>query len=134
LTLSEHPLFQQLARLELPIAHFVIAGSGPMLAYGLRDHIHDLDIVARKDAWDRAVSMGEAVPAPYAGARIVYLCDSAIEVIDRWFQWDADELIKSAEFIESLPFVPLRITLEWKRELNRPSDRHDIQVLERVLR
>jgi hypothetical protein len=133
--IADHPLFVKLARLELPIEHYVIAGSGPMLAHGLERQVHDVDVVARKDAWDRAEALGEVVPAPYGRARAVYLYDGDIEVLDSWFDWTADQLIDDAEIIDGLPFVSLKFTLEWKLEYgNRPADGRDIQMLEEVLR
>ena len=133
MALADHPLFRKLARLDLPTEHYVIAGSAPMLAHSIKREIHDLDIVAREGAWEKAATLGEIVQAPYSSAKVIYLCDGKIEILDRWFQWGASDLIRTAEMIEGLPFVPLRITVDWKRKLGRPEDKRDIEVIERFL-
>ena len=53
--LSENKLIRRLIKIvaELDLDHrdFVIFGSGPLLAHGLRRRIGDLDVVARGPAW-----------------------------------------------------------------------------------
>lgn len=58
MNLDEQPLFRSLASLDLPADDFIIAGSGPMLAHGIRSTLGDLDVVARGAAWDKALTLG----------------------------------------------------------------------------
>ena len=86
----------QLALGELALIRddFVIFGSGPMLAHGIREDIADLDIVARGKAWKRARELGGAemdlVRVTKGGIEI--------EIGSEWYSpllWAADELIDS---------------------------------------
>lgn len=112
---------------------YVIAGSCPLLAHGLRTQISDLDVIARGAAWDRAVALGKRGHAPFGDVKAVYLLDGAIEVLDGWFpdRWSTDELIDKAEIIDGVRFLTLERTLEWKEHLRREKDLADIAALER---
>jgi hypothetical protein len=114
---------------------YVIGGSGPLLAHGIRGRISDLDVIARGAAWERAVALGARREPPCGGVNAVYLLDGAIEVVDGWFpeRWSVDRLIDEAEIIDGIRFLSLRLTLEWKRLLGREKDRADIAELERRL-
>jgi hypothetical protein len=112
--LSEHRLIRRLAmlvsELDLNVRDFVIFGSGPMLAHGLRHGIHDLDVVARGPAWQRVLEHG-------------------------WISadWDADDLIERAQSIQGWPFAPLADVLAYKEILLRPKDYPDIAALHQAV-
>ncbi|MFV0128319.1 hypothetical protein ACLGI4_11455 [Streptomyces sp. HMX112] len=134
--LTEHPLIRKLLALGLPAADYVIAGSGPLLAHGLRDTIGDLDIVARGAAWRRVLGWADPVPAPSGHGRMVLLCGGGIEVFDRWLPGTRgpDEMIDGAEWVRGIPFCPLREVLMWKELYDREKDREDVRLIREHLR
>ncbi|MFC3573384.1 hypothetical protein ACFOZ0_08880 [Streptomyces yaanensis] len=129
--LRRHPFICELLSLDLPSSDYVVAGSGPLLAHGLRQDVSDLDVVARGDAWKIASSMAEATPPPSGHGLMVVLFDGDIEIFDRWLPGtqDADGLIDSAEFIQGIPFCPLSEVMAWKTRSNRDKDKQDIKLL-----
>ncbi|MFC8738976.1 hypothetical protein [Streptomyces sp. NPDC057176] len=129
--LRQHPFIRELLTLNLPTDDYVVAGSGPLLAHGLRQDVNDLDIVARADAWKIAASMADATVPPSGHGLMVVLFGGDIEIFDRWLPGapDADELIDSAEMVEGIPFCPLPQVLEWKTRSNREKDMRDIQLI-----
>ncbi|MFF5024411.1 hypothetical protein ACWCPJ_07040 [Streptomyces collinus] len=129
--LSKHPLVEKLCSLHLPTADFVVAGSGPLLAHGLRMEVGDLDVVARGAAWKLVLDMADPVPAPSGHGQMVLLFGGDIEVFDRWLPGtkDPDELIENAEMIEGIPFCPLREVLDWKMRSGRQKDRVDVELI-----
>jgi hypothetical protein len=133
--IGELEIFKKLSSLRLPVADYVIFGSAPILAQGLRTSVNDLDILARGAAWEKALSLGPAVAPPSGNGALVSLFGGEIEIFDRWVSddWKPDGLIDAAELIEGFPFVPLPIVLQWKRRANRTKDQHDIAVLEKYL-
>lgn len=133
--LSSHPLIETLRSLQLPPSDYVVAGSGPLLAHGLRQEIRDLDVVARGAAWKQVLDLSDPVPAPSGYGRMVLLFDGAIEVFDCWLPGtkEPDDLIDGAEFIDGIPFCPLREVLDWKVRLDRPKDREDIKLIKEYL-
>lgn len=134
--LSKHPLIEKLRSLQLPLSDFVVAGSGPLLAHGLRDDIGDLDVVARGTAWKLVLGLDDPVLAPSGHGQMVLLFDGAIEVFDRWLPdgKSPDELIADAEIIGGIPFCTLRDVLDWKVRSDRRKDRSDIELIKEHLR
>ncbi|WP_433616066.1 hypothetical protein ACQP2P_13585 [Dactylosporangium sp. CA-139114] len=137
--LAGNPLIQRLRRLvvglELDSRDFVIFGSAPLLAHGVRTRVSDLDVVARGAAWERVCAHGLPVVGTINGAPMMRFEDGLIEFSRGWVSddWNGDELIDRAEMIEGLPFAPLADVLRYKRTLNRPKDRDDIVAIERYL-
>ncbi|MFD5033589.1 hypothetical protein ACFWM0_24750 [Streptomyces sp. NPDC058405] len=129
--LSQHPLFRELLSLHLSPADYVVAGSGPLLAHGLRQEIGDLDVVARGEAWKKVSSLVDTVSAPSGHGLMALLFDGDIEVFDQWLPGSpaSDELIESAELIQGVPFCPLHMVLAWKRRSNREKDQVDVKLI-----
>ncbi|MEU9041307.1 MULTISPECIES: hypothetical protein [unclassified Kitasatospora] len=126
--LSQHPLVQKLMSLHLPTCDYVVAGSGPLLAHGLKLDVGDLDIVARGQAWEIITALAPPVSAPSGHGRMALLFDGAIEAFDMWLPGtcERDELIEEAELIHGIPFSPLRRVLRWKQLYDRSKDRADV--------
>lgn len=116
------------ARLEalgLAAGHFAVHGSGAMLARGLVDEVHDLDVVARGPAWRRACSLGE----PRRGRTDAVVELGEVEIFDGWMGTDADALIDGAELASGLPCVRLEHVLAFKLAMNRAKDAAHIALL-----
>lgn len=127
--LNAHPLIRLLRALELPASDYVVFGSGPLLAHGLRADIGDLDVVARGPAWDRIAETCQPTRAPSGHGQMVRL---VIEVSDRWLPgWDTDRLIDGAERHCGLPFAPLDAVRRSKLATARPKDWSDIALIDR---
>src|SRR4051794_33884646 len=95
ISLCHHPLFRQLAELELDTRDYVVFGSAPMFAHNLTGKLHDLDLVARGEALRYAETHGVPGTGEVTGDRLWKLCDGHIEVSARWVspEWDTDDLI-----------------------------------------
>ncbi|MER7566457.1 hypothetical protein ABTZ93_26310 [Streptomyces sp. NPDC097941] len=134
--LSGHPLIRKLLSLNLPPKDYVIAGSGPLLAHGLRHAIGDLDLVARGAAWKLARGLADPVIAPSGCGHLVSLFQGSIEIFDRWLPGtsEPDAMIDGAEWIQGIPFSSLSEVLAWKERLNRAKDQEDIRLIRRHLR
>jgi hypothetical protein len=117
--------------LDLNRRDFVIFGSGPLLAHGLRQSVRDLDVVARGTAWDRASRHGTPARGSINGAPMALFWGGLIQFSQGWVpdDWDADDLINRAEVIQGLPFAQLTDVLTYKQALHRPKDRQDIATL-----
>jgi hypothetical protein len=138
--LSEDRLVRRLVmlvtELDLDRRDFVIFGSGPLLAHGLRHCIHDLDIVARGTVWQRVSQHGCLGAGSINGAPLALFWDGLIQFSQGWVSdsWDADDLIDRAEIIQGLPFAQLADVLAYKQMLLRPKDHLDIAALHHALR
>lgn len=130
--LPDHPLFDNLRALGLPSDDFVVFGSGPLLAHGLRDSVPDLDVLARGEAWRQAQRFAAPERAPSGVGSIIRVPEN-IEIFDAWplkgKGWNVDRLIDNAEIIDGIRFVPLETVLNWKESAGRPKDEDDIALL-----
>jgi hypothetical protein len=138
--LSEEGLIRSLVKLvtelDLDRRDFVIFGSGPLLAHGLRQRIRDLDVVARGPVWRRVCRYGIPAVGEINGAPLALFCDGLIQFSQGWISedWDANDLIDRAEIIQGLPFAQLTDVLAYKQKLRRPKDLPDIEALLDLLR
>jgi hypothetical protein len=127
----EHRLIRLLTNLRLPTNDYVIFGSGPLLAHGLRTDIGDLDIVARGTAWDICASLHQPQPALSGYGSMIRLYGGALEIVDRWISplWDTDQLIDNAQVIDGLPFASLIDVVASKWATDRPKDHTDLGLI-----
>ncbi|MFI2351252.1 hypothetical protein ACH492_30375 [Streptomyces sp. NPDC019443] len=137
--LRDHRFFRKLLSLGFPPEDYVIAGSGPLLAHGIRRDIGDIDVVARGVAWELAAKWGAPQQAPFGWAQHVVLFDGSIEVLNGWFDYSVDSLIMEAEIFEGMRFMPLERVAEWKVRLldggaGRDSDLRDIALIKNYLK
>ena len=124
-------LLRKAQELNLPAGDFAIFGSGPLLVRGIIDHVGDIDIICRGDAWFRATSLGELVYLDEYNMEIVSIDDGLITLGRSWGygDFDVDELIDSAEEIDGLPFVLLQYVIEYKQIANRAKDLAHLELL-----
>jgi hypothetical protein len=137
-------LIMLVTELDLDRSDFVIFGSGPMLAHGLRPNVRDLDVVARGDTWRRVSERGIPDAGAISGAPMVLFWGGLIQFSPEWISqdWDTDDLITRSELIQiggteliqELPFAQLTDVLAYKQKLGRPKDRPDIDALLDLLR
>jgi hypothetical protein len=141
--LSEDRLIRRLIKLvtelDLDPSDFVIFGSGPLLAHGLRHRVRDLDVVARGKSWLRVSKHGIRDAGAISGAQMALFWGGLIQFSPEWISqdWDTDGLINRAELIQidgskliqELPFAQLTDVLAYKQKLDRPKDRPDIGAL-----
>lgn len=127
-------ILENLRTLELPSGDWAIFASGPMCFHGLKEHCHDIDIVSRGAAWEKATTLGEVAQADMKD-HVVRLFDETIEIFDGWKpgDWDINDLIDSADMIDGFPVVKLEHVLEWKKRMGRVKDIHDIPIIEAYL-
>lgn len=124
-------LIKLVADLDLDKQDFVIFGSGPLLAHGLRPYVRDLDVVVRGDGWRRVFQHGLPATGSINGAPMAAFWGGLIQFSESWISdaWDADDLIDRAEVIQGLPFAQLADVLAYKLALGRAKDLPDVQLL-----
>ncbi len=132
--IPEHGLFQELKRLNLPEGEYVVFGSGPLWVRGIRES-SDIDILACGSAWQWAKENGKVGIKEYSGLEYASFADGNIEIYNRWYpgEWDADSLIKHAEIIDGIPFVPLAQVMNWKKVMGREKDEKDLVLIKTYL-
>ena len=109
-------LFDQLRQLDLPVSGYAIFGSGPLAIRGIIPLANDLDILCRRDVWDRVSCLGKTRFLQEYDVTVAELADGAITFGSEWGigNFDVDELIDTAEVIDGLPFVRLVHVVAYK--------------------
>ncbi len=130
--LEDNPFFAQLLSLDLPTEDYAVFGSGPLFVQGLREEIHDIDAIARGEAWKKIQLLGLAESPQNGAGKVVRLFKDNIEFFNQWGPgiWNIDELIDTAKVVEGVRFVTLDNVLKWKKILHRPKDLVDIAKIE----
>jgi hypothetical protein len=138
--LAENRLIRRLivivTDLDLDRDDFVIFGSAPLLAHGLRRRIHDVDVVARGDTWRRVRERGAPARGDINGAPMASFWGGRIQFSSGWISdvWPTDTIIDNAETIEGLPYARLTDVLAYKQTLCRAKDGPDIDAIIEFLR
>ncbi|WP_435148424.1 hypothetical protein [Micromonospora aurantiaca (nom. illeg.)] len=123
-TFRDHPYTRDLLSLDMPLADYAIAGSGPLFVRGWIDDPGDIDVVARRDAWTVAMRHGQPQPAPFGNVQRISVFEGDVEILNGWFPefWPTDDLIDGADVVEGLRFVQLSVVVKTKQMLMRPRD------------
>lgn len=124
-------VFDQVRSLNLPAGKFAIFGSGPIVARGLRDTV-DVDVIVTDDVFDELAKDPSWVKVQMRDHHDA-LKKEGLEIYHTWAPgaWDIDELIKSAEMIDGLPFVQLDAVVEWKTLRDEGKDKGDLELIEK---
>lgn len=133
--MNKQAIITKIKQLRLPAGQYVVFGSGPLAAHGIRDS-HDIDIAVTTELYQKMKAEGwpEKTWPDKTGH---YLVKDGYEITHEWnygtYRPDIDWLINQAEYIDSIPFVPLTEVLKWKRAYGRDKDKADIKLIEKFL-
>jgi len=122
-------IFDDLRALDLPLGHFAIFGSGPLLVRGIIDEVGDLDVLCRGPAWDMARSACTEEDVDH-GVLVVSL--GALTFGTMWGIGDFDpaRLIDEVELIDGLPFVRIEHVIAYKRISGRRKDQQHLALID----
>lgn len=125
-------LFDRLRKLNLPPQDYAIFGSGPLAIRGIVPLANDLDILCRENVWAIVCQSGTIEFLPEYDVSVATLYDGAITFGMEWGigNFDVDELIKSAEIIDSLPFVRIEHVVRYKKLRSSAKDVLHLNAIE----
>ncbi len=121
---------KELKELKLPEEKYAVFGSGPLAVRGIRDS-SDLDIIVKKDLWDKLCLKHSPQLEPVPCIKV-----GNIEVFKDWkpFVEDVCELIDTADIISGVRFVTLENVLAWKTVMGRDKDKRDVGLIKVFLK
>lgn len=129
-------IFQQVKALGLPLGQYVVFGSGPLAARGIRSS-SDVDLFTTTALYNQLKADGwQEVEKPVEAGGL-YLAHGIYEADDTWHYGTYDprpeEVIAAADTIDGVPFASLVEVLTWKRAFGRPKDVADVRLIEAYL-
>ena len=121
--------FEMLRSVDLPAGDYAVFGSGPLLVRGIIDQAHDIDVIARGEAWTQALEQGELTYLPEEDITVAAFFDGDLSVGTTWAFGDVDinDLIDTAELFEGVPFVLIEHVIAYKRVAARDKDQDHLQ-------
>ena len=133
---SDNSLIKKLLEFNLPKDDYALFGSAIMFFKDLKDVGHDIDVIARGKAWEKACQIKlPEVPVSKKGFVVKPFGDD-IEIFSEWFpgDWDVNRLIDDAELMEGIKVVGFDSVIKWKKLMGRPKDYEHIQMIENYQR
>lgn len=130
-------IFNEVKKLNFPLGEYVIIGSGPMAARGIRGY-KDIDILVAENFYRKLLKDGwKIVEIKGANGEFKVLKNGKFEVDKRlWrggYKPNTEILIRSAELINGIPFMPLPELIKFKKALGREKDLEDIKLIKKYL-
>lgn len=117
--------------LELPDGSFVVYGSCPLAAAGIRE-ANDIDIYATQDVMEMLRVRGWKEVRK--GMRDVPLSYDVFDVHDNWsfgaYDPTLEHLLTTADVYDGVPFASLDEVRKWKVASGRPKDLEDIALID----
>jgi hypothetical protein len=125
----------ELQALNLPAGQYAIFGSGPLAVRNLRD-ANDIDIIVTPELWTKLVAQYPPHIKETEKGPVTSIAISNIEIYNSWLflETKIKEMIANAEIIDNLPFVRLEYVIEWKKFMDRPKDRNDLELITKYLK
>ena len=124
-------IFKKLKQLNLPLGEYVLVGSGPLAARGIRE-ASDLDIAVTRKLLEELIASKKFRKIKKYGR--LFLEAENLDIITQ-LDWDdyptkVEEAIKTADIINGFPFLNISETIKFKKALGRKKDFKDIKLLE----
>lgn len=134
-------IYERVQNLRFPIGEFIVVG-GVLEVHGIRK-ANDIDIIATDSLLDSLIQAGwQQFPLNSWDQGVLTqkrkVNKGNVDVMNE-FSWrktlikPTPELIKTAEYYEGLPFVPLQLLLQWKEISEREKDRTDAELIRKFL-
>lgn len=129
-------LIEFIKKLNLPQDEFVVFGSGAMYLNEIKDLDHDIDLLARGSAWEKATKLAKPVDTLYHKGKVVVLNNGKVEIYNEWLpgDWDMDKLINKSDLIDGIRFVNLDTVIKWKKMMNREKDQKHLKMIDAFLK
>ena len=124
-------IFKKLKELNFPLGDYVLVGSGPLAARGIRE-ANDLDIAVTTKLLQKLINSKKYKQVEKYSK--LFLESENIDIITQ-LDWDAyptsvEEAIRTADIINGFPFLNISETIKFKKALGREKDFRDIKMLE----
>ncbi len=129
--MTKDEIISAVKKLDLPEGEFIVFGSCPMAAAGIRES-SDIDLLVTskvlKDleqaGWKRLVKAENDAPLTFGD----------FEAHDQWsftsYKPTLSQLLATADIIDGVPFASLAEVRKWKQSSGRPKDLKDIELID----
>jgi hypothetical protein len=132
--MTKSEILSKVKKLNLPKDSYVVFGSGPMAALGLRES-NDIDLLVSKEIYQKLKGLGwQQIEKGPNDNPLTY---DVFEVHDNWdfsaYSPTLSDLLSNAFEIDGIKFASIKDVQRWKSHLSRPKDLKDIKLIEHYL-
>lgn len=123
-------LIDKLKQLNLPPDQYAVISSGVLAVRGIRA-ANDLDLVVTDSLWKQLTQKYQQEKTKH---RPVIRPDPDIEILGPAYDpdhdlFESDRLVRQAELIDNIPYIPLETTKLIKQKMGRAKDLRDIKLI-----
>lgn len=123
-------LIDKLKQLNLPPDQYAVISSGVLAVRGIRE-ANDLDLVVTNSLWKLLTQRYQTERTKH---RPVIRPDPDIEILGPAYDpdhdlFESDRLVRQAELIDNIPYIPLETTKLIKQKMGRTKDLRDIKLI-----
>lgn len=132
--MTKDEIIAKVKALELPAGSFVVFGSCPLAAAGLRE-ANDIDMLVSEEAHAMLKAKGwQEIEKGLDDKPLTH------DVFDAHTSWNfsaysptLEQLLVSADIYSGIPFAALEEVRKWKAASGRPKDSRDIELIDNYL-
>lgn len=129
--MTKQEIIDKVKELHLPPNSYVVFGSCPLAAHGLRE-ANDVDMMVSKDVFASLKQAGwQEVDK---GKDDKPLAHDVFDVHDNWnfssYSPTLEHLLETADVFDGVPFASLQEVRKWKIASGRPKDFKDIELID----
>lgn len=129
--MTKQDIIEKVKELNLPAGGYVVFGSCPLAAAGLRE-ANDIDVLVSNEVLARLKQAGwEQVDKGENDKPLTY---DVFEAHNSWnfssYSPTLKRLLETADVIDGIPFASLDEVRKWKAASGRPKDLHDIELID----
>lgn len=128
-------IFEETRKLNFPLGEYVVIGSGPLAARGIRS-ARDIDILASKHLFNRLLTDGWQETTEPSSRRCLKkgLYEIHENLHAKNYTPDTQALIEQAEVLDGIPFLPLTELMHFKQAVGRDKDLRDVERMKTYLK
>lgn len=132
--MNRREVVEKVKALGLPIGSYVVFGSGPLAAAGIRE-TQDIDLLVNSRLYAHLQEHGWREKIGINGERMLEYGD--FEASSSWkfgpYYPHFSDLYTAADIVDGIPFVNMHEVRTWKLNFSRPKDRRDIELIDRYM-
>ena len=132
--MTKQEIIHKVKALELPKGSYIVFGSCPLAAVGIRE-AQDIDLLVTPELFAKLQKAGWQEVDKGPGDKPV-----AYSVYEAHANWDftsykptLKQLLKTATMFDGVPFASLDEVRKWKKASGRPKDLVDIKLIDQYL-
>ena len=132
--MTKEEIIRKAKELNLPGGSYVVFGSCPLAALGIRE-AKDIDMLVSQELYSQLEERGWQKIEK--GTKDIPLSHDVFEAHNNWafssYSPTLEDLLADAMVIDGVPFASLMHVKRWKEASGRPKDLEDIKLIDRYL-